>query len=130
MTTNRTPLARQQTAPLSPQAAALYLQMRQIRCTCPPPPPGSNAPPSPQCGPCEKWWSLHSQLDEALGKRPPWLWPHLPPPTLLRDRDGGLRPRPPAPHMVALESRLKAAAKAARPEKVTNGDAPVRTPSF
>jgi hypothetical protein len=110
MPTNRTPLARQSTAPINPQAVELYLKMRRIRCSCPPPELGRSAPSTrDQCGHCERWWSLHSALDEALGPAKPWLWPHLPPPTRILHADGSIRPRQPNQHMIELEQRLKAA---------------------
>jgi hypothetical protein len=116
MPTNRTPLARQHTAPIPPAAVAIYQRMIRIHCLCGPPPAGRSAP-SPQCAACEKWWDLHSQLDAALGPRKPWLWPHIAPPTRFRDHNGLLRRRQPLAHQAELADRLREAARILRAER-------------
>jgi hypothetical protein len=113
MVTKRTAIARRYTASVSERAVELYLAMKRIRCGCEAPPPGRIAP-SPQCAACERWWNLHSELDEALGPTKPWLWPHLPPPTRLLHSDGSIRPRQPLEHQRELAARLREAARAQR----------------
>jgi hypothetical protein len=111
--TRRTPIARRQIAPIAPHAVELYLQMRQCRCSCGPYPPGQG-PHRKQCPGCTEWWSLHSELDEALGPRKPWLWPHVPCPTRYPDWYGILRRRVPLDHELELARRLREAAKEMR----------------
>jgi hypothetical protein len=109
-------------APISPRAVELYQQMRRLRCTCPPPKPGRNvASLADQCRGCSRWWSLHSELDQALGPTKPWLWPHLREPTRFCDHDGVLRPYPPLQHQAELAARLRAAAKAGRSIVIARG---------
>jgi hypothetical protein len=111
MVTKRTPIARHHMASISERAVELYLAMKRIRCTCPPPEPGFTSPKlRDQCGNCERWWSLHNQLADELKLRP-WFWPVIVPPTRILHRDGVVRPRQPAQHMVETEARLKEAAK-------------------
>jgi hypothetical protein len=118
--TRRTPIARRQTAPISPQAAMIYRRMIRIRCTCGPYPPGRGRHRK-QCDGCSRWWDLHSQLDAALGPRPPWIWPHLNPPTRYPDHDGVLRRCQPHDHQVELARRIREAARVLRTTRELHG---------
>jgi hypothetical protein len=67
--TRRTPINRPPVAQITPRAIDLYVAMSRLRCTC--------APPSPtrtECPGCERWWDLHSELDDELNCEP-WQWP-------------------------------------------------------
>jgi hypothetical protein len=109
----RIPLHRAMRTVITPEAVAIYKQMRRLHCSCGPYPPGQG-PHRKQCDGCSRWWSLHSQLDEALGPRKPWLWPHVPCPTKYPDRDGVLRRRLPLDHQLEVARRLREAARAQR----------------
>jgi hypothetical protein len=116
--TRRIPINRRSVTAIAPRAVELYKAMRRIRCTCPLPKPGRNAPSMrDQCRGCSKWWSLHSELDAALGPTKPWLWPHLAEPTRVLHPDGSIRPQLPAQHMRETEQRLKAAARDMRAQR-------------
>jgi hypothetical protein len=110
--TRRTPVARRSITPITPRAVELYLKMRRLRCSCPP--PGREYWKRPTCASCEKWWNLHRELDRELAPRPPWIWPHLNPPTLYPNHDGVLVQRVPIDHQVETARRLREAAKAMR----------------
>jgi hypothetical protein len=86
--------------------------MRRLRCSCPP--PGREYWKRPMCASCEKWWNLHRELDRELAPRPPWIWPHLNPPTLYPNHDGVLVRRAPIDHQVETTRRLREVAKAMR----------------
>jgi hypothetical protein len=113
MVTKRTPLRRFTQTQISPEAIAIWKQMRRLKCSCGPYPPGKGSHRE-ECDGCTRWWALHSALDQALGPTTPWLWPHVACPTKYPDCDGILRPHAPRDHQVETARRLREAAREMR----------------
>lgn len=70
MTTNRTPIQRRPTIPITARAVDLYVAMGKLRCTCPQPKPPTQSP----CAGCERWHDLHEELHRELQCKL-WQWP-------------------------------------------------------
>jgi hypothetical protein len=129
--TKRIPIPRVAAPTITTKAIALFERMRRCKCTCPPDARGH------ECPGCEKWWSLHSDLVDALGT-PVWQWPAIEDPRA----ENPYPPGTPAHHSwtpdleaqqmwqaLANASReLRRARQAAKAERATPPPAPA-TPS-
>lgn len=73
--TKRTPIARERKAQFTPEALAIFKEMRSLKCSSVPSDP--RAIKDTECVDCEEWYRLHSQLHRAL-QLPPWRWPAIP----------------------------------------------------
>jgi hypothetical protein len=116
----RTPIARAARTVISPEAVAVYQQMRRLRCSCGPYPDPKKWTGRKQCAACERWWDLHSKLADLIPHKP-WMWPVICPPTKYPEYDFGLqrftnelRPRQGNDRMRAMEKALREAARAAK----------------
>jgi hypothetical protein len=109
MTTNRTPLSRQPTAPPSRKAIDLYLAMKGLKCSCPDAPLGRTACSIKDwCDCCRRWWDSHGPLHEEIGAKL-WEWPCIVAPTKVRWSDGVMRSRQAKDFQLKYAARLEAA---------------------
>jgi len=74
--TRRTPIGRHPGPKITPAAIRLFEAMRRVRCTCAPIDWNGKYWERQQCQGCKRWWSLHSDLCDALGSKP-WEWPRV-----------------------------------------------------
>ena len=86
MPTNRTPRRRPTIAQITPQAIALFDQMKRIQCTCLRRDWDGEYWKFRECPGCRKWGDLQAELHVEL-QRKPWDWPCVAHPGVKPDED-------------------------------------------